>query len=171
MFGTFHSYFPSPSPSPIPVPVAWQLRELKREWEGKESMREQKRIKWGLQQALEGHFAEESETCPSEACLNLNFIVFFFKLDSHETSLSVECMLLRILAAPLFSSFCPHCTPGFSRVMPSGKNILKRAWLDYLHTWCFTHCFLQAMNRLWIIFLFSSLYIDPLLTWLQVHRT
>ena len=107
----------------------------------------------------------DSEQFPINKFPGLNFssLTFFVFPDSHETSLSVQWMFLRILAAPLFSSFCPHCTPGFSRVMPSGKNIQKRAWLDYLHTWCFTHCFLRALKRLWMIF-FLLLFADPLLS-------
>ena len=71
----------------------------------------------------------DSEQFPINKFPGFNFssLTFFVFPASHETSLSVQWMFLRILAAPLFSSFCPHCTPGFSRVMPSGKNIQKRA--------------------------------------------
>ena len=119
-------------------------------------MREQKRIKWGLQQALEGHFAEESETCPSEACLNLNFIVFFFKLDSHETSLSVECVVEN-LGCATFQFFLPalhtRIFKSNAKRQKHSKKSLAGLFAHMMFYTLFSTGHEQALDNLFVFFL------------------
>ena len=52
------------------------------------------------------------------------------------------------LSAHLFSSFCPHCTLGFSRVMPNYKKHSKTNWRCWPHYTCNSHV-LQMMVFTW----------------------
>ena len=55
----------------------------------------------------------------------------------HTARLKLGSTQILLSSALLSRPFCPHCTLGFSRVMPNSKKDSKTPWLGYLHTWGF----------------------------------